>query len=89
MDMDDEDNVIIGAGLDEEHDQTDITDTTDTTDRSLITDISDAMGLISPGERARRRKQQLREALVAEHLQERERGKSRLAILLRRNPNRE
>lgn len=84
--MDDEDNVILGAGLDDEHDQT---DTTDITDRSLITDISDAMGLMSPGERARRRKQKLREALVREHLEEREQGKFRLARLLRRNPGRD
>ncbi len=75
----DDDKLELGAGLMPETDQTDITDTTD---RSLITDISDAMGLGSSSERARRRKQKLREALVQEHIQERERHKTRLASLL-------
>lgn len=75
----DDDNLVLGARLDDEPDQT---DTTDATDRSLITDISNAMGLKSPAERARRRKQKLREALVREHIRERELHKSRLASLI-------
>ncbi len=74
----DDDKLVLGAGLSHELDQT---DTTDTEDRSLITDISDAMGRGWWSERARRRKQKLREALVREHIQERERHKSRLASL--------
>ena len=75
----DDDNLVLGAGFAQDSDQTDFTDSTD---RSLITDISDAMGLGSATERNRRRKQKLREALVNEHIQERERRKSRLASLL-------
>ncbi len=48
----------------------------------MINDISVAMGLGSMSERALRRKQRLREALVREHIQERERHKSRLASLI-------
>ncbi len=75
----DDDKLVLGAGLAQESDQTDFTDSTD---HSLITDISDAMGLGSATERARRRKQKLREALVREHIQEREHRKARLASLL-------
>lgn len=81
----DDDELVLGAGLNQETDQTDFTDTTD---RSLITDISAAMGLGSSAERARRRKQKLREALVQEHIQERERHKSRLASLIGRGARR-
>lgn len=73
-----DDKLVLGAGLGREPDRTDITDSDD---RSLITDISDAMGRGWWSERARRRKQKLREALVREHIQERERHKSRLASL--------
>ena len=81
----DDDELVLGAALNHESDQTDFTDTTD---RSLITDISDAMGLGSSTERARRRKQKLREALVHEHIQERERRKTRLASLIGRGARR-
>ena len=75
----DDDKLVLGVGLAQESDQTDVTDGTD---RGPITDIPDAMRLGSASERARRRKQKLREALVREHIQERERGKARLASLL-------
>ena len=75
----DDDKLVLGAGLAQESDQTDFTDGTD---RSLITDISGAIGIGSADERDRRRKQKLREALVREHIQERERHKARLASLL-------
>lgn len=81
----DDDNLVLGAGLAEESEQTDFTDATD---RGLITDLSGAMGLGSSTERARRRKQKLREALVHEHIQERERYKSRLATLFGRGGKR-
>ena len=78
MSMDD-DKLVLGAKLTPEPDRT---DATESTDHSLITDLSDAMGLGSSSERARRRKQKLREALVREHIREREWHKSRLASLL-------
>ena len=74
----DDDKLVLGTRLDNEPDQT---DTTDSTDRNLITDVSKVMGIKSSAERARRRKQKLREALVREHIREREFHKSRLAFL--------
>lgn len=57
-------------------------DFTDHTSRSLITDISQTFTNMSSENRAKRRRQKLREDLVREYFEERQRPKSRLKYIL-------
>lgn len=58
-------------------------DLTDPTDRSLITDISETLALMSSEKRALRRSQKLREELVREHIESSKQSQSTLRSLIR------
>lgn len=55
---------------------------TDHTDRSLITDISRSLNYISGESRAKRQQQQLLEALVREHIEDKQHAPSFLKSML-------
>jgi hypothetical protein len=57
-------------------------DFTDHTDRGLMTDISRTLTNLSSENRAKRRKEKLRENLVREHIKDKQRPKSRLKSIL-------
>ena len=57
-------------------------DLTDPTDRSLITDISETLALMSSEKRALRRSQKLREELVREHIESSKQSRSTLGTLI-------
>ncbi len=54
----------------------DFTNHTDSTDRNLITDISQTLDSLSAKSRAKRRCRKLREDLVREHIEEKQRPAS-------------
>ena len=59
-------------------------DLTDPTDRSLITDISGALSMLSSEKRAERKRQKLRDELVREYIENKNRAPTLLQSLLDR-----
>ena len=59
-------------------------DLTDPADRSLITDISETLANLSTKKRAERKRQKLREELVREHIENRNRAPTFLQALAAR-----
>jgi len=57
-------------------------DFSDHTNRSLITDISQTLTNMSSENRAKRRRQKLREDLVREYFEDKQRPRSRLKYIL-------
>ena len=59
-------------------------DFTDHTGRSFITDISHTLTNLSSENRAKRRRQKLRQDLVREHFEDKQRSRSRLKSVFRK-----